>query len=48
MPDRPVRVLFVYLGNICRSPTAEGVFAHLVQRAGLQDRIEVDSAGTGD
>ncbi len=48
MPDRPIRVLFVCLGNICRSPTAEGVFAHLVQQAGLQDRVEVDSAGTGD
>lgn len=41
-----VRVLFVCLGNICRSPTAEGVFRHVVERAGLQDRIEIDSAGT--
>lgn len=41
------RVLFVCLGNICRSPTAEGVFRTLVQRSGLQDHIEIDSAGTG-
>jgi protein-tyrosine phosphatase len=40
------RVLFVCLGNICRSPLAEGVFLHLVQEAGLGDRYEVDSAGT--
>jgi protein-tyrosine phosphatase len=41
-------VLFVCMGNICRSPTAEGVFRHLVQQAGLQDRILIDSAGTHD
>jgi protein-tyrosine phosphatase len=41
-----VRVLFVCLGNICRSPTAEGVFRHLVTREGLTDRIQIDSAGT--
>ncbi len=46
MSARPVRVLFVCLGNICRSPTAHGVFRELVQRAGLADRIEIDSAGT--
>ena len=34
------------MGNICRSPTAEGVFRHLVQQEGLGDKIEVDSAGT--
>jgi len=45
---QPVRLCFVCLGNICRSPTAEGVMAALVTEAGLQDRIEVDSAGTGD
>jgi protein-tyrosine phosphatase len=39
-------VLFVCMGNICRSPTAEGVFRHLVEQAGLGDHIEVDSAGT--
>ncbi|NDJ79182.1 MAG: low molecular weight phosphotyrosine protein phosphatase [Chloroflexi bacterium] len=42
-----VRVLFVCLGNICRSPMAEGVFQHVVQEAGLSDQITVDSAGTG-
>jgi len=40
------RVLFVCTGNICRSPTAEGVFRALVRKAGLEDRIETDSAGT--
>ncbi|ROO36330.1 low molecular weight protein-tyrosine-phosphatase [Salinisphaera orenii] len=43
-----IRVLFVCLGNICRSPTAHGVFRDRVAAAGLVDRIEVDSAGTGD
>lgn len=42
------RVLFVCLGNICRSPTAEGVFRALVDRAGLSGAFEIDSAGTGD
>jgi protein-tyrosine phosphatase len=42
-----VRLLFVCLGNICRSPTAEGVMRKLVHDAGLGERIEVDSAGTG-
>jgi len=41
-----VRVLFVCLGNICRSPMAEGVFQHLVKAAGLADQIVIDSAGT--
>ena len=36
------------MGNICRSPTAEGVFRHLVEQEGLADRIFIDSAGTGD
>jgi protein-tyrosine phosphatase len=40
-------VLFVCLGNICRSPTAEGVFRELAAREGLAERIAVDSAGTG-
>src|SRR4051794_23731921 len=41
------RVLFVCMGNICRSPTAEGVMRSLVREAGLEDEIELDSAGTG-
>lgn len=41
-----VKVLFVCLGNICRSPMAEGVFQHLVNEAGLSEQIMVDSAGT--
>jgi protein-tyrosine phosphatase len=44
----PIKVLFVCLGNICRSPTAEGIFQHLVDQAGLAAQIEIDSAGTGD
>jgi protein-tyrosine phosphatase len=43
----PVRLLFVCLGNICRSPTAEGAMRSLMRDAGLEDRIELDSAGTG-
>ncbi|HEX7888533.1 MAG TPA: low molecular weight protein-tyrosine-phosphatase [Ramlibacter sp.] len=39
-------VLFCCMGNICRSPTAEGVFRHVVREAGLADRIHIDSAGT--
>jgi protein-tyrosine phosphatase len=42
-----VRILFVCLGNICRSPTAEGVMRRLVRDEGLEDTIEIDSAGTG-
>jgi protein-tyrosine phosphatase len=42
-----MRILFVCMGNICRSPTAEGVMRALVRDAGLEDRIEIDSAGTG-
>ncbi len=40
------KVLFVCLGNICRSPAAEGVFRQLVMDAGLQDKIKIDSCGT--
>jgi low molecular weight protein-tyrosine phosphatase len=43
-----VRILFVCLGNICRSPTAEAVMRGLVAEAGLDGEIEVESAGTGD
>ena len=42
------RVLFVCLGNICRSPTAEGVFQHAVDEAGLRGQIHVDPCGVGD
>ena len=42
-----MRILFVCLGNICRSPTAEGVLRHRLQQAGLEGQIEVASAGTG-
>lgn len=45
MKRKPVTILFVCLGNICRSPTAEAVFRQKVEEAGLTDRIEVDSAG---
>ncbi len=45
---QPTSVLFVCLGNICRSPMAEGVFRRMVADAGLRDAIRVDSAGTGD
>jgi protein-tyrosine phosphatase len=43
-----VAVCFVCLGNICRSPTAEGIFKALVREARLDDRIEIASMGTGD
>jgi len=43
-----ISVLFVCLGNICRSPSAHGVFRKRVEDAGLADRVTVDSAGTGD
>ncbi|ANJ66947.1 phosphotyrosine protein phosphatase [Halothiobacillus diazotrophicus] len=47
MPSSPqMRVLFVCMGNICRSPTAEAVFRKLVQDEGLETHIEIDSAGT--
>lgn len=44
--ESKISVLFVCMGNICRSPTAEGVFRHHVGAAGLSDNIEIDSAGT--
>jgi len=43
-----MKVLFVCTGNICRSPTAAGVFAHFVREAGLTEAIHVESAGTHD
>lgn len=44
----PVRLSFVCLGNICRSPTAEAVMRHLVKQEGLDGLIQIESAGTGD
>ncbi len=41
-----IKILFVCMGNICRSPTAEGVFRQLVKNVGLQAKIHIDSAGT--
>jgi protein-tyrosine phosphatase len=41
-----IKVLFVCLGNICRSPTAEGVFRTMVEKSGWQDVFQIDSAGT--
>ncbi len=48
MSAMKTRVLFVCMGNICRSPTAEGVFRGLIDREGLADRFHIDSAGTHD
>jgi protein-tyrosine phosphatase len=45
--SKEISVLFVCLGNICRSPLAEGVFRHVLDQAKLSDRFRVDSAGTG-
>ena len=47
-PERIASVLFVCTGNICRSPTAEGVFRAMVKQEGLAGRILIDSAGTHD
>ena len=41
-----IKVLFVCLGNICRSPMAEGIFKSQVEKAGMSDKFEIDSAGT--
>jgi len=46
--DTPIRIQFVCLGNICRSPLAEGVFRDKVEAHGLADAFEIDSSGTGD
>lgn len=47
MAPTSTSVLFVCLGNICRSPLAEGIFAHLAESRGMAGRFRVDSAGTG-
>ncbi len=44
--QKKIQILFVCMGNICRSPTAEGVFKHLIHEHGLEDLIKIDSAGT--
>ena len=41
------KILFVCMGNICRSPSAEAVFKGLIKKEGLEDQFEIDSAGTG-
>jgi len=46
--EKPYRVLFVCWGNICRSPSAEGVMWHLIRQGGHDGRVECDSAGTMD
>ncbi len=48
MAERTTSVLFVCTGNICRSPTAEGVFRHMARRRGVAERILIDSAGIID
>ncbi len=46
-PGKKIGVLFLCMGNICRSPLAEGIFLHLARRRGAADRFRVDSCGTG-
>ena len=48
MISRRIRILVVCTGNICRSPTGEGVLRHLAAKRGLEDRVEIRSAGTHD
>ena len=47
MEKKKIALLFVCLGNICRSPAAEGVMKQLVKNKGLEERFEIDSAGIG-
>lgn len=47
MSSESIRVCFVCLGNICRSPTAEGIMKHLVEQEGVSEHFFIDSAGTG-
>jgi len=44
--EAKISILFVCMGNICRSPTAEGVFRHHAEQAGVSERLHIDSAGT--
>jgi protein-tyrosine phosphatase len=46
MSKEKTKILFVCMGNICRSPTAEGAFHSQMQKRGVQDLFEIDSAGT--
>ncbi|MCP5535214.1 MAG: low molecular weight phosphotyrosine protein phosphatase [Akkermansiaceae bacterium] len=48
MPRTPFNVIFVCMGNICRSPAAENILRHQVKQAGLEEVINIDSAGTHD
>lgn len=45
---KKMRILFVCLGNICRSPLAEAIFKHKIREKGLEDRVEVNSCGTAN
>lgn len=47
-PAKKTSILMICMGNICRSPTAEGVFRHLAEKAGALDQLVIDSAGTHD
>lgn len=46
--NRKYSIVFICLGNICRSPAAEGIMLHLIEQRGLEDQFTVDSAGIGD
>ncbi len=48
MAENPIAVLFVCMGNICRSPAGEGIFKHYIAERHLTDQIRIDSAGTTD
>ena len=48
LEEKPNSILFVCLGNICRSPAAHGVFEHLIKELGMDTAIHVDSAGTAE
>ena len=48
MAQKDINLLFVCLGNICRSPAAEGIMKKMISDEGLEDRVFVDSAGTSN